>query len=403
MAICVNNERFAISHEVFKRYMLHRSGGVPFTSFQHPFLVDDEIAYKWGVYDSAKRALSLSKWEQWKRTPGRIIEAVKAACRPNVSANLLEHRYGLRNSSEGALYKVNGVEQIKGLETQLFDFFLENSSTPTEFGPRFDALANYLRAHRLGCNWAFLSYLAFLLRPQTYFPIRPSQFDALLQYYGIGESISGHVSWERYSILLELAKVLKSKLAAYGQADAIEIQSYMWVVSYLIKDETMLDKEVSTVADFDSALAARVQKAKERERIGLLGEQYVYEQEINKLREAQRNDLADKVRIVSLDGEHLSFDILSFDPDGRELHIEVKTTARSLDDDHGFWLSENERLQAEQDVYWVIYRVWNIDLSPSHENLGNIVVGGNESWELVASSWYARRKTSSDTASQGAF
>ena len=155
--------------------------------------------------------------------------------------------------------------------------------------------------------------------------------------------------------------------------------------------------------DFDSELATRVQKAKERERIGLLGEQYVYEQEINKLREAQRNDLADKVRIVSLDGEHLGFDILSFDPDGRELHIEVKTTTRSLDDDHGFWLSENERLQAEQDVYRVIYRVWNIDLSPSHENLGNIVVGENESWELMASSWYARRKTSSDTASQGTF
>lgn len=399
MAVCIDNERFAISHEVFKRYMLHRSGGVPFTSFQHPFLVDDEIAYKWGVYDSAKRALSLSKWEQWKRTPGKIIEAVKAACRPNVSANLLEHRYGLRNSSEAALYKVNGVEQIKELETRLFDFFLGSPSTSTEFGPRFDALADYLREHRLGCNWAFLSYLAFLVRPQTYFPIRSSQFDALLQYYGIGESISGHVSWERYSILLELAEILKSKLAVYGQADAIKIQSYMWVVSYLIKDETMLDEEVSWVPDFDSELATRVQKARERERIGLLGEQYVYEQEANKLREAQRNDLADKVRIISGDDDYLGFDIFSFDPNGHELHIEVKTTTRSPDGNQGFWLSENERLQAEQDVYWVVYRVWNIDLSPSHENLGNIVLGENENWELVASSWYARRKTSSDIAS----
>jgi len=61
----------------------------------------------------------------------------------------------------------------------------------------------------LGCKWSFLAYLAFLLHYQVYFPILPSRFEALLHFYGIKESISGHVSWERYSILLELAEVLK--------------------------------------------------------------------------------------------------------------------------------------------------------------------------------------------------
>jgi hypothetical protein len=317
---------------------------------------------------------------------------VKEACDPTVSANLLEHRYGLLNSSEGALYRVTKSEEIRGLESQIFDFFSGGSSAPEEFGLRFNVFADYLRENHLGCKWPFLAYLAFLLRVQTYFPVLPSRFDALLQFYGIEESISGHVSWERYSILLELAEVLKSKLGMYGQPSAIEIQSYMWVVSYLIKGKKVR-RNSTKKPDFNSELEARVQRARQRERIGWAGEWFVYNHEISKLKDVERADLANRVQLVSSDGEDVGFDILSFNPDGSKLHIEVKTTTRSPVDDNGFWLSETEKRRAERDDCWTLYRVWNIDLSPSYENLGNIVSQKNENWELTISNWYVRART----------
>lgn len=238
MPIQIDDEKFEIAHNLFKESLFKDSKGVPFENFQHPFLVKDEIGYKWKAYREGRKALSLDNWKQWLPERGKIIEATKNACQQSV--NLLEHKYGLQNSSEGALYKVNEAAQIEGLEKQLFDFFLGGASIPSEFAHRFDALADYLRTNKLGCPWPFLAYLAFLLDPLTYVPVRPAAFDKLFKLYGVEKSISGYVSWERYSILLELAEVLKSKLAAdgnYGEPNAIEIHSYMWVISYSIPTE----------------------------------------------------------------------------------------------------------------------------------------------------------------------
>jgi hypothetical protein len=83
---------------------------------------------------------------------------------------------------------------------------------------------------------------------------------------------------------------------------------------------------------------------------------------------------------------------LSFSPDGAELHIEVKATTRSRDDDQGFWLSETERAQAERDSRWTIYRVWNVDAAAYCENIGNIVVNDSATWALRPSAWNVEHK-----------
>jgi hypothetical protein len=391
MSLQIDNERFKAAHESFCEYM-QQAGGEPFTNFQHPFLIDDEIEYKRIVYGKAKDMLSLPKWHQWiDQAPESIIEATKNACAPNVSANLLEHRYGWRNSSEAALYRAEGKVQKKELAQKLYDFFKGGPSTPDAFGPRFDAFANYLREQHLSCKWPFLAYLAFLLNPDLYFPITPTRFDLLLKHYGVDKTVSGYVSWERYSLLLALAGTLRSKLAAYGPADALETQSYMWTVSWLIEKQKVPKRPVSEAPDFDTAFAARVRRAEERERIGVRGEQFVYNHERTKLREARRLDLAERVQPSALLDDNAGYDVLSFDTAGNEIHIEVKTTASSPDQDPGFWLSENERLQAEQDSHWCIYRVWNINSTPSLANLGNIIKHLSDEWDLNPSTWSVRR------------
>lgn len=91
-------------------------------------------------------------------------------------------------------------------------------------------------------------------------------------------------------------------------------------------------------------LVSRYDPAERDERnrsLGRAGERMVIEFERQRLLRAGRDDLAAKVRWVSdLDGDHLGYDIRSFEPDGEERLMEVKTTnghARTR-----FWLSANQ-------------------------------------------------------------
>src|SRR4051812_25375197 len=75
--------------------------------------------------------------------------------------------------------------------------------------------------------------------------------------------------------------------------------------------------------------------------LGRADEEFVLEIEKRMLEKSQRPDLLRKIRWVSQDeGDGAGYDMLSFEPDGRERLIEVKTTngaARTP-----FFLSENE-------------------------------------------------------------
>ena len=91
--------------------------------------------------------------------------------------------------------------------------------------------------------------------------------------------------------------------------------------------------------------------------LGKAGEEFVVELERRQLASADRSDLARKVRWVSVeDGDGAGYDVLSFDPTGRERLLEVKTTNGSARTP--FFLTRNERgLAAERPADWRIYRV----------------------------------------------
>src|SRR4051794_35521546 len=109
-------ENFVVGHKAFLDYVLKESGGIPFTSFNHPFLVADEIAYKWRIYSEANEVLSVHKWKGWKLGSGQILRAVQTACNPSISRNLLEHRYGPgKGNSDSALYRVTKREDVTSL------------------------------------------------------------------------------------------------------------------------------------------------------------------------------------------------------------------------------------------------------------------------------------------------
>lgn len=91
--------------------------------------------------------------------------------------------------------------------------------------------------------------------------------------------------------------------------------------------------------------------------LGKAGEEFVVNVERRRLAEADRSDLARKVRWVAAeDGDGAGFDVLSFDFNGQQRLLEVKTTngaARTP-----FFLTRNEReMAAERPKDWRIYRV----------------------------------------------
>lgn len=117
---------------------------------------------------------------------------------------------------------------------------------------------------------------------------------------------------------------------------------------------------VHLIQQFDPA----ARDARNRE-LGALGEQLAFENERKRLNNAHLHDLADRVRWVSRDdGDGAGLDIHSFDLEGNERLLEVKTTrggARTP-----FYLTENERRISEQRApNYYLLRIYNYTHAPT--------------------------------------
>lgn len=91
--------------------------------------------------------------------------------------------------------------------------------------------------------------------------------------------------------------------------------------------------------------------------IGFLGEKIVLNYEQRKLKEYP--SLSEKIEHVSQTrGDGLGFDILSFNTEGQEIYIEVKTTAQGKS--APFYMSDNEvNFAKKHPDNYVIYRLYN--------------------------------------------
>lgn len=122
--------------------------------------------------------------------------------------------------------------------------------------------------------------------------------------------------------------------------------------------------------------------------LGDRGEKLVLQHEIAKLVDAGRQDLAAQVEHVALVDSRAGYDIRSFEIDGRELRIEVKTTAGPKS--AAFFISANEVRASElfPDEFR-IYRVFQI--RGKDDQAGFYVLKGDvtEVLDLVPSSYRA--------------
>jgi Protein NO VEIN, C-terminal len=120
----------------------------------------------------------------------------------------------------------------------------------------------------------------------------------------------------------------------------------------LTSNEPVPDRLLRLIRKFDP-----VERDHQNRSLGKAGEAFVVDLERRKLADANRLDLAGKVRWIAAEvGDGAGYDVLSFSPKGQERLIEVKTTNGSARTP--FFLTRNEcDLATERPADWRIYRV----------------------------------------------
>lgn len=105
------------------------------------------------------------------------------------------------------------------------------------------------------------------------------------------------------------------------------------------------------------------QEARNRS-LGKAGELFVLDLEAQRLHAAGKKRLADRIEhVAATQGDGLGFDVLSFEEDGRERLIEVKTT--SFDELTPFFVSRNELARSKADApSYLLYRVFDFRNRP---------------------------------------
>jgi len=109
--------------------------------------------------------------------------------------------------------------------------------------------------------------------------------------------------------------------------------------------------------------------------LGLAGEELVVSYERYRLFQADKKDLSERVEHISKTrGDGLGFDILSYDADGRERYIEVKTT--TFGRETPFYISRSElEFSRSVSAQFHLYRVYEFRRGPRMFDLAGSVGG----------------------------
>ncbi|HTO37592.1 MAG TPA: DUF3883 domain-containing protein [Brumimicrobium sp.] len=155
---------------------------------------------------------------------------------------------------------------------------------------------------------------------------------------------------------------------------AIEISTIDLAVSKVITLMAGLNQEltvINTIPRPPKTPAQRAEEAARKMEIGIKGEEYILENEINKLqgfRNRKQNYPIHQAKI----SDDFGYDILSHDENENDIFIEVKTTTLSRQNpiSRQFYISNNERTFYNNNVEkYKLVRVYEIEGNPSSEEV----------------------------------
>lgn len=192
-------------------------------------------------------------------------------------------------------------------------------------------------------------------------------------------TVSGYKALENYQLLL--LEVVEAQL---GHRPALQVAAEHAVTRPAAVTEAVVDEQVwipkpkpkrlkeappQYSPRFSPARRDYLARESHNRSLGRAGELFVMELEAQRLHAAGCKVLAERVEQVSeTQGDGLGFDVLSFERDGRERLIEVKTTA--FGELTPFFVSRNELARSNADAErYQLYRVFDFRKRPRLFNL----------------------------------
>jgi hypothetical protein len=336
----------------------------------HPIVVKHEN-YKYEIIEDAKSQLLLKTWRETDIGSGTILKNVKNAI--NVKSNNL---IDWRKKDDFKKLKANREN-----EKFLYDFFKSKIQDEIAFDNFVD----------IGFSYQLIAYLFFIKNHQKYMPISQEKFDEIFSSININFKTSHNCSWENYIEFNEIIKLFRKQLSQrFKNASLLDAHSFLWIYGFQLdepkekveqekptqKSETKAtDKpkekpkpELETytpkkVVDLDDLTETAneidyIENHRKLMEIGDLAEKIVLESEIEFL-QAEYPELAEKVRLVS-NNPKLGFDILSFEPDGKQKQIEVKAISVNRNA-KSFIITRNEFLKSKTYSNYYVYCVTELN------------------------------------------
>lgn len=221
-----------------------------------------------------------------------------------------------------------------------------------------------------------------------------SVYDALADHFGLTEDARNYKIYEDggaerskwHNIVRWVRNDLKKADLLYAPRHGVWALTEAAISAAKENDQRKtVNGEGDSIEEVDIETFLKLQaNAKE---IGELGEKYVIEYEKRRFKREGREDLAEKVNQISLVNVGAGYDILSFEREGMERFIEVKTTTS---DSSQFQLTANEYKVAKlkQKSYWIYFVRINQDTVPEVEILNHPVKMQEEGGLLFRPSSY---------------
>lgn len=176
------------------------------------------------------------------------------------------------------------------------------------------------------------------------------------------------------------AAVLQPALAV-----AVEAPENVWVPAP--KPRLVREEALPYMPNFSAARRDYLAQESRNRSLGRAGELFVLELEARRLHEAGKKVLSERVEhVATTQGDGLGFDVLSYEENGCERFIEVKTTA--FGELTPFYVSRNEIARSEKDAnQYRLYRLFDFRKKPRLFNLGGPIAAH---CQLDAVSYLAR-------------
>ena len=273
--------------------------------------------------------------------------------------------------------EINLIDRIKSFK---YEFILLNQSNFVGLKDFQDdrAVVVYLslRYPNQYYFYKFKMFKSFVEVINYPFKVKTGKLENVSQFINLCETLKPFLA--RDQTLLQLHNSRLTKDCFIDDSLNILTQDFIYAsVKYLKIDETEINNNILPINveniqsselsvspshyNFNPSIIDHEAKNRTNKHIGNLGELFVMQYEIDKLRKANNPKLVKKVKHSAKDeGDGLGYDILSYDEFDNEMFIEVKTTKSRVNTTFYITRNELERSKKEKENYF-IYRVFDFD------------------------------------------